>query len=233
MTSARLRQVDRRPLYEQVSDRLREFIDTSDMQPGDKLANVKELAAQLSVGRSSVREAIMSLRTQGIVDVRHGDGIYLLKRPEDVLLSLATELVETHVDHPYIWETRQALETQCARVAAARATDDDLRALDDALLEMRREIDEGEPGLEGDRRFHLGIATASHNPLLIRMLAGLRESLDRTSETSLTRPGRPEKSLADHHSILDAIRNRDGAQAAERMLEHLMSTSDSLIDDDR
>lgn len=107
---AGMRQVDRRPLYEQVSERLREFIDTSGMQPGDKLSNVRDLAAQLQVGRSSVREAINALRAQGIVDVRHGDGIYLQQRPEDVISSLATELVETHVDHPYIWETRQALE---------------------------------------------------------------------------------------------------------------------------
>ena len=90
------------------------------MQPGDKLSNVRDLATQLPVGRSSIREAITALRTQGIVEVRHGDGIYLLKRPEDVITSLATELVETHVDHPYIWETRQALETQCARLAATR-----------------------------------------------------------------------------------------------------------------
>lgn len=233
MTSARLRQVDRRPLYEQVSERLREFIDTSGMQPGDKLSNVRDLAAQLSVGRSSIREAITALRTQGIVEVRHGDGIYLLKRPEDVIASLAAELVETHVDHPYIWETRQALETQCARLAATRATEDDLRLLDDALVDMAREIDSGEPGLDGDRRFHLGVAAASHNPLLIRLLAGLRESLDRTSETSLTRPGRPAKSLADHHGIVEAIRRHDAGAAADRMLDHLVSTSDSLIDDSR
>src|SRR5215468_3803773 len=97
--AGQMRQVDRRPLYEQVSDRLREFIDTSDMQPGDKLANVRDLATQLQVGRSSIREAITALRAQGIVEVRHGDGIYLLQRPEDVISSLAAELVETHVDH--------------------------------------------------------------------------------------------------------------------------------------
>jgi GntR family transcriptional regulator, transcriptional repressor for pyruvate dehydrogenase complex len=230
MTSARLRQVDRRPLYEQVSERLREFIDTSGMQPGDKLANVRDLATQLSVGRSSIREAITVLRTQGIVEVRHGDGIYLLNRPDDVIASLATQLVETHVDHPYIWETRQALETQCARLAATRATEDDLAELDGALDEMAAEIEAGEPGLAGDRRFHLGVANASHNPLLIRLLEGLRESLDRTSETSLTRPNRPAKSLADHHAILAAIRAGTPAAAADRMLEHLVSTSDSIID---
>jgi len=233
MTSARLRQVDRRPLYEQVSERLREFIDTSDMQPGDKLSNVRDLASQLSVGRSSIREAITALRTQGIVDVRHGDGIYLLKRPEDVISSLAAELVETHVDHPYIWETRQALETQCARLAATRASAEDLAELEDALVDMAAEVDAGAPGLVGDRRFHLGVATASHNPVLIRLLTGLREPLDRTSETSLTRPGRPQKSLADHYAILAAIRGGSSDDAAAEMLRHLVSTSDSLIDDSR
>ena len=81
-------QVDRRPLYEQVAERLREFIDTSGMQPGDKLSNVRDLASELQVGRSSVREAITALRAQGIVEVRHGDGIYLLQRPENIIASV-------------------------------------------------------------------------------------------------------------------------------------------------
>ncbi|WP_099023716.1 FadR/GntR family transcriptional regulator [Mycolicibacterium palauense] len=229
MASARLRQVDRRPLYEQVSERLREFIDTSGMQPGDKLSNVRDLANQLSVGRSSIREAINALRTQGIVEVRHGDGIYLLNRPEDVITSLATELVETRVDLPYIWETRQALETQCARLAATRGTDEDLDELEAALKEMEAEVDAGEPGLNGDRRFHLGVAAASHNPILIKLLHGLSQPLDRTSEVSLTRGGRPTKSLDDHRQILAAIRAHSADDAAERMMQHLVSTSDHLM----
>lgn len=222
-------QVDRRPLYEQVADRLREFIDTSGMQPGDKLSNVRDLAIELQVGRSSVREAINALRAQRIVEVRHGDGIYLLQRPEDVIESLATELVETHVDHPYIWETRQALETQCARLAAAHATADDLAELDAALDQMRDEIENGLPGLDGDRRFHLGVAAAAHNPLLLRLLKGLRTSLDRTSETSLTRPGQPESSLEQHQGIVAAIRAHEAADAANRMLTHLVGTTDELV----
>lgn len=221
--------VDRRPLYEQVADRLREFIDTSGMQPGDKLANVRDLAAELQVGRSSIREAVNALRAQRIVEVRHGDGIYLLQRPEDVIESLATELVETHVDHPYIWETRQALETQCARLAAVHATDDDLRELDASLDQMRAEVEEGLPGLEGDRRFHLGVAVAAHNPLLLRLLKGLRVALDRTSETSLTRPGQPARSLEEHRGVVEAIRAGDPADAANKMLAHLVGTTDELV----
>ncbi|WP_197383633.1 FadR/GntR family transcriptional regulator [Mycolicibacterium mengxianglii] len=227
--AGRMRQVDRRPLYEQVAERLREFIDTSGMQPGDKLSNVRDLAIELQVGRSSIREAINALRAQRIVEVRHGDGIYLLQRPEDVIESLATELVETHVDHPYIWETRQALETQCARLAAVHATPDDLRELDAALDQMRAEIEDGLPGLDGDRRFHLGVATAAHNPLLLRLFKGLRVALDRTSETSLTRPGQPERSLEEHRGVVEAIRAQEAADAADLMLAHLVGTTDELI----
>jgi GntR family transcriptional regulator, transcriptional repressor for pyruvate dehydrogenase complex len=222
-------QIDRRPLYEQVGERLREFIDTSGMQPGDKLANVRDLATELQVGRSSIREAITALRAQGIVEVRHGDGIYLLQRPEDVISSLAAELVDTHVDHPYIWETRQALEAQCARLAAVHATAADLAELDAALDQMSDEIDAGSPGLAGDRRFHLGVAAAAHNPLLLKLLKGLSMALDRTSETSLTRPGQPARSLDDHRGIVAAIRAHEPADAANKMLSHLVSTTDELI----
>jgi len=224
-----IRPVDRRPLYEQVSDRLREFIDINQLQPGDRLMTERDLARQLSVGRSSIREAITALRARGEVEVRHGDGIYLVRRPEDLISSLAAELVETHLDHPAIWETRQALETQCARLAAHRATAEDLAELGTALDDMAREVDAGEPGLVGDRRFHLGIATASHNPILIRLLESMRQALDRTSATSLTRSGQPATSLADHRRIYDAIRAGDAPGAADAMLDHLVSTTDSLV----
>jgi GntR family transcriptional regulator, transcriptional repressor for pyruvate dehydrogenase complex len=224
-----LRPVDRKPLYEQVSDRLREFVDVNNLQPGARLMTERELAQQLSVGRSSVREAITALRIQGMVEVRHGDGIYLLRRPEDLISTLATELVETHIDHPYIWETRQALETQCARLAATRATPGDLRKLGRSLKTMEAEIAQGNPGLEGDRQFHLGVAESSHNPILIRLLTGIRESLDRTSETSLTRAGQPAKSLAQHQIIYDAIKARQPTEAADAMLAHLVGTTDTLV----
>lgn len=225
-----MRPVDRKPLYEQVSDRLREFIDVNELQPGDRLMSERDLARQLAVGRSSIREAITALRARGEVEVRHGDGIYLLRRPEDLIPSLAEELVETHIDHPAIWETRQALETQCARLAAHRATGDDLAELAAALEEMAAEIEAGEPGLTGDRRFHVGVATASHNPILVSLLESMRTALDRTSTTSLTRTGQPATSLEDHRRIYAAIRAGEATTAADAMLEHLVSTTDSLVE---
>jgi GntR family transcriptional repressor for pyruvate dehydrogenase complex len=75
----------------------------------------------------------------------------------------------------------------------------------------------------------MGVAAASHNPVLIQLLSGLRESLDRTSETSLTRPGQPARSLCDHRAILAAIRAGQPAEAADEMLRHLVTTTDTLI----
>lgn len=229
--SASLRPVSRKPIYEQVSDQLREFIDINQLQPGDRLMTERELAQQLSVGRSSIREAITALRAQGLVDVRHGEGIYLLRRPEELISSLATELIQTHADHPYIWETRQALETQCARLAAVRATPADLDDVEAGLVLMAEEIADGKPGLDGDRKFHTAVATASHNPVLIELLNGIRHSLDRTSESSLTRSGQPQRSLADHRVIQAAIVARDADRAGQEMLSHLVGTCDHLIDD--
>lgn len=189
----------------------------------------RELAKQLAVGRSSIREAITALRVRVEVEVCHGDCIYLVHLPEDVIGALAAELVETHVDHPAIWETRQVLETQCARLAAVRAMDEDLAELEAALDDMEREIASGEPGLAGDRRFHSAVASASHNPILIRLLDSVRQALDRTSATSLTRTGQPAASLPDHRRILDEIRAGAAVTAANAMLEHLVSKTDSLI----
>ncbi len=228
-----LRPVSRKPIYEQVSDQLREFIDINQLQPGDRLMTERELAQQLSVGRSSIREAITALRAQGIVEVRHGEGIYLMRRPEELISSLAAELIETHADHPYIWETRQALETQCARLAATRATPIDIAEIEAGLELMASEIGSGKPGLEGDRRFHMGVAAAAHNPVLMELLHGIRGSLDRTSETSLTRSGQPEQSLRDHQLIYDAILAGDADEAAGQMLRHLVSTCDGLLEERR
>ncbi|MEV6349660.1 FadR/GntR family transcriptional regulator [Actinoplanes sp. NPDC051851] len=226
---ARMRPVSRKPVYEQVSDRLREFIDENGLQPGDKLMTERELAAELSVGRSTVREAITALRAQGLVEVRHGDGIYLLQRSDDLITTLAEELVATHVDHPYIWEARQAIEVQCARLAAVRAGGEDLAAMESALDRMAAEIEAGQPALDGDRRFHLAVVQASHNPILIQLVAGIRESFDKTSETSLTRAGQPARSLAEHRAVFEAIVAGNPVLAADRMLDHLVGTTDDLL----
>lgn len=221
MSEPTLEPIARSPLYEQVAERLRDFIDVQELEPGDRLMSERELAAQLGVSRTSVRQALTALRVQGLVDIRHGDGVYLLRAPRDMIPSLASEIVESEVDHPMIWEVREGIEVQAARLAAGRRAGADLDEMRTALEEMERSIAVGEDGIAGDRRFHRAVARAAHNPLLALLTDQLADAIDRTSAASLTHVGRPPLSLVAHRAILDAIERGDETRAADEMRAHI------------
>jgi GntR family transcriptional regulator, transcriptional repressor for pyruvate dehydrogenase complex len=220
-----LRPVERKPLYEEISDRLREFIDVNGLKPGDRLMTEREVGAQLGVSRHSVRQAMTALRVTGLIEIRHGDGIYLLRSPHEVVPSLALELLESQADYPYIWEVRQAIENQAARLAARRRTPADLRRMRDALAAMGDAVEDGEDGVAGDRRFHDAVLAAAHNPVLAKVIEQLADAFRRTSMASLSQPGQPARSLADHHRILAAIERGDEDAAMAEMRGHLERTT--------
>lgn len=219
----------RGPLYEQVVDRLRTFIDVEQLQPGDRLLSERELAERLGVSRTSVRQALTALKVMGLVEIRHGEGVYLLRPPGSVIPSLASEIVDSEVDHPMIWEVREGIEVQAARLAARRRTEEDLERMRAALTDMRASIAEGGDGVDGDRRFHHAVATAAHNRLLKHLTEQLADVIDRTSEASLTLPGRPAVSLAAHEAILAAIEAQDEPRASEEMRRHIMTSGESVV----
>ncbi len=216
-----LQPIARSPLYEQVAERLREFIRESDLQPGDRLLAERDLAERLGVSRTSVRQALTALRVMGIVDIRHGDGVYLLESPSDLVPSLASEVARAGVDHPMIWEVREGIEVQAALLAARRRSDADLQAMRTALADMERSIGGGGDGIDGDRLFHRAIFAATDNRFLSVLVEQIADALDRTSEASLTLPGRAPVSLAAHRQILAAIEQHDEAAAAAAMREHI------------
>jgi DNA-binding FadR family transcriptional regulator len=123
-----LRPLRRSRLYEQVVERLRELIDVQGLGPGDRLMPERELAERLGVSRTSVRQALTALEVTGLVDIRHGGGVFLAERADAVLPSLATELLERYEQLPAVIEVREAIETQTARLAARRREQEDARA---------------------------------------------------------------------------------------------------------
>lgn len=223
-----LQPITRSPLYEQVVERLTEFIDVQNLKPGDRLMPERELAEQLGVSRTSVRQALTALRVQGIVDVRHGEGVYLVRAPSEVIPGLALEVLQSEIDHPMIWEVREAIEVQAARLAARRRTPADLERLREALEAMQASIASGGDGIVGDRHFHRTVVDAAHNHLLKQLVEQLAEMIDRTSEASLTLAGRPPISLRAHREILEAIERQDEAEAAERMRSHVIVSAESV-----
>lgn len=222
---ASLRPIPRSPLYEQVAQRLRAFIDAQRLKPGDRLMSERDLAERLGVSRTSVRQALTALKVMGLVEIRHGDGVYLLRTGGELIPSLAAEIAGSEVDHPMIWEVREGIEVQAARLAAARRGDADLAAMRTALVEMEASIAAGGDGIEGDRAFHRAVVAAAGNPLLRELTEQLADAIDRTSEASLTHVGRPPVSLGGHRAILRAIECGDEAAAAEQMRRHVMTSA--------
>ncbi|HYZ54419.1 MAG TPA: FadR/GntR family transcriptional regulator [Streptosporangiaceae bacterium] len=216
-----LRPVARTRLYEQVVERLRAHVAETELRAGDRLPPERELADRLGVSRASVREAIVALEVQGLVEVRHGGGTYLL---QDRLKAEPLEtLIERRRRLPDILDARDAIETKLAALAATRRTDEDLAAIGTALAAMREAIARGECGEVGDARFHGAIIQAAHSPLLAEFMAEIAGQVSESRAESLRQPGRPAQSLDQHEQVAAAIRAGDPVAAAAAMHEHVQS----------
>ena len=199
-------------------------IETGEWPEGHRLPPERELAARLGVSRATVSQALVAMEVVGMVSVRHGDGVVLIEP------SGSTKVVRALRRHarqlPEIIEARDALETKLAALAAARRTEDDLAAIEDALAFMGRDIAAGGRGVEGDERFHAAVTAAGHSRLLARLMGEISDLIRDTRISSLSQPGRPDKSLEGHRKIADAIRARDAEAAAVAMHEHVAMVSD-------
>ncbi|MFJ6182086.1 FadR/GntR family transcriptional regulator [Streptomyces sp. NPDC092295] len=218
-----LRPMARPRLYEQVLDRLRSYVSEGDLGAGDRLPPERELAQRLGVSRASVKQAIVVLEVQGLVEVRHGGGTYLTRsglNPEPV-----ERLVERKRRLPDVLEAREALETKLAELAAERRTALDLAALHDALHQMSDEIEAGGYGVEGDRLFHTAVTAAAHSGLLAEFMHSITAQIAESRNESLRQPGRPKRSLAQHRAILEAIESGRGKAAAAAMRRHVRTVA--------
>ncbi|WP_232286347.1 FadR/GntR family transcriptional regulator [Saccharomonospora azurea] len=210
-------------LYEQVIERLREYVAHERLRAGDRLPAERDLAQRLGVSRASVKQAIVVLEVQGLVETRHGGGSYLLHDTLDV--EPVEQLVARRQRLPDVLDAREAIETKLAELAAARRTAEDLDALEAALNHMRAEIDAGGHGTDGDRRFHAAVTAAARSTLLAEFMRSISEQIAESRAESLRQPGRPHRSLRQHQAIFDAISLGDPARAATAMRRHVRTVA--------
>ena len=219
-----LRAPDRRRLYEQLAERLLDYVEVTGLSVGDRLPSERDLAEALQVSRASVRQATVALEVRGTLEVRHGDGIYLTSMPDDP--GRLMELLTRRHRLPEILEAREALETQLAALAAARRTDADVDTMVKALDAMAGDIAGGGLGEEGDRLFHEAVTAAARSPVLAEFMGALAVPIAETRRSSLGEPGRPPRSLHAHQRILEAIRDGDASAARQAMRRHVKMVAD-------
>ncbi|MFK4542751.1 GntR family transcriptional repressor for pyruvate dehydrogenase complex [Streptomyces tendae] len=188
MTDA-LRPMTKQRLYEQVLERLRQYVTDGGLRAGDRLPPERDLAQRLGVSRASVKQAIVVLEVQGLVEARHGGGTYLVRDSLDV--EPVDAMVERRRRLPDVLEAREALETKLAELAAERRTEDDLAAMRAALDVMAEEIDGGGHGVEGDRLFHAAVTAAAHSSLLAEFMRSIAHQIAESRTESLRQPGPP------------------------------------------
>jgi GntR family transcriptional repressor for pyruvate dehydrogenase complex len=214
-------------LYEQVAQQISSWIAEHDLQPGDKLPAERELAARLGVSRATLSQALVALEVIGAVAVRHGDGTVVARSPGP---SRIVEAVRAHANRlPEIIDTRDALETKIASLAAERRTEADLQRIEDALAAMEADIEAGGRGVQGDEDFHSAVTAAAHSMLLSRLMGEIADLIRQTRIESLSQPDRPRNSLAGHRAIADAIRAGDPEAAYRAMHAHVEMVSDVAV----
>jgi GntR family transcriptional repressor for pyruvate dehydrogenase complex len=212
--------------YESVQMQVRAYARVAGLDAGDRLPPERQLARKLGVSRNSLREALMVLRVEGLVDIQHGNGAYLLRSVDDVVPPIAAELGISHPQLPAVGEVRNALEALAAQLAATRRNDGDLEAMVAAIRQMQEEISDGGSGIEGDRRFHGAVLDAARNPVLAELLGSIGEGAAKIATASLNRGGQPPRSLAAHRLIFEAIVAREPEFARRLMHEHLELTGE-------
>jgi GntR family transcriptional repressor for pyruvate dehydrogenase complex len=222
-----LRPLERSRLYEDVGERLGEFVRESGMVPGDQFPPERELSQRMRVSRTSVRQAFVVLQALGAVDVRHGEGVFL-RRTRGFGESLS-KLLDRRRRLPDVLEAREALEVKLAELAAGRRSKRDLDAMNAALDQMAGDIRAGGLGIDGDAAFHHAIALAARNEVLLHLIDAMAEVIQESRVESLSEPGRPPRSLEAHRRILAAIETQSADGAAEAMRQHLRVVADVFL----
>jgi GntR family transcriptional regulator, transcriptional repressor for pyruvate dehydrogenase complex len=214
--------IERTSVADEIVKRLVQHILEGRLKPGDKLPSERELMERLSVGKSSLREGIKTLRALGVIEVAVGEGMFV-GRGETSILSrpLSWGLLLSERSTQEVIEARSCVEAKLASLAAERATDDEIAALGDKLAVMRATIDDPGEYSRSDLEFHLAIAEAAHNQLLSQVLQSLQHILRIWIVEVIVRMDDLTVSLADHVAIYEAIRARD-PEAARQTVDGAM-----------
>ena len=217
-------------IYEDIVRQVRALIADGHLKSGDRLPPERDLAERFRVSRTSVREALRSLQSRGLIDIRAGEGAFVRDVSVEALVEpLALVILPYREAVGELFEARGLLEPAIAALAARRATRDEIAEMERILAEQAREVASGRTGMAQDSALHAAIAAAAHNRAIVRIVNALVDLLAQSREESLHTRGRPKRSHQDHRRILGAIRRRDEAGARRAMFDHLTAVA-KLVD---
>ncbi len=222
----------RRPVYEDVCEQIQTLIRRGELAEGAKLPPERMLAAQFKVSRNSVREALRVLAENKVVESRHGDGTYI-RSLEDVdrVHSLGPAIEKKRKRVGEIFQFRRILEPQIAFLAAQSITPQELKQLKVLIFEQKRRRVLGQSDEDLDAEFHLLVARATKNAVIVEVLKALTGVLSETRSICFQGPDRQSVSLRTHILIVDALERQDPEAARQAMEQHLKEIEQTVLEE--
>jgi GntR family transcriptional repressor for pyruvate dehydrogenase complex len=216
------RTISKSAVAEDIVAQLLSMIREKKLRSGDKLPPERELAVMMEVSRPSLREALRALSVMGVIQLRHGSGIYVTALEPSKLVE-HLDFVFSLDDSTYLqlFETRKVLEPPICKLAAQRITKAEMAQLEECLSRSRLGLTDYEDYLQADLDLHEIIAKAAKNPLLQRFMSSLRSLGEASRKRTAMLPGVVEQTIQDHQSIIQALGDHQPEAAHLAMLVHL------------
>lgn len=217
-----------RIVFHKLIDTLQERIRNGTWLPGERLPSIQSLSQEFQVSPASVREALRSLQSMGIVKIEHGRGVFVITSRDptelaayfqDLNLGLVIALAET----------RQILEPELSALAAERASNEELDEIVRLAHEMEMLAEQGADFSEPDVMFHRKIAQASHNPVLGKMIDSVNDLLLQSRRLTASEPGMTARAVRYHLLIAHALHERNATLAHSLMFSHMRDTLNSIL----
>ncbi len=220
--------VKKQSVSDQVFEQIKQQIISGKWAPGEKIPSELELAKMFDVSRVSVREAIHRLIGMGVLYVRRGEGTFVSEMlPEDYFNALLPILMVERSNLIEMLEFRSILEVESIKLACSRANEDDISRLQKTIANMKKNRGDNRKFAAEDLNFHLALAIATHNAVIVKVNAIIHDMLKAAMEKVVELTGF-DKGIYYHEKILDALINRDENAATELMREHIEVTMEKI-----
>jgi GntR family transcriptional regulator, transcriptional repressor for pyruvate dehydrogenase complex len=210
-------------LYEQIVQQIEESIRKGELTEGSQLPAERDLATQFGVSRTAVREAIKALQEKGLVDAFPGRGTFVTNGTSNSMRRSLDRIIKSGETDgwAYLVEVREILEPEIAALAAQRAKEQDIATMQEAVNVMDQAGRDAEAFIEADLDFHLALAEAAANPIVLSLIDSIVGLLREQRLRIFRIGGGPERGQHHHKRILDAIKRHDAPGARAAMQAHL------------
>ena len=219
-------------VFEQIADQIEKRILNGELRSGDRLPTERDLAEQFHASRTAVREAMKILAQKGLVEMRSGRGTIVIDRAPKAMQNSIDLVMKLQVGElggsDNLVEVREILETEIAALAAARATEDEIAIMREAVRVIDESLSDADAYIAADNQFHQALAKATRNSLILILIDSIVNPLSEQRKHIFAVDGGPQRGQFHHRRILESIIRRNPENARAAMRAHLQQVREDV-----